>query len=112
MPVMANFGRGVFSLLVIAVSGCGTPAGKKAARAPNWESDEFASMQARAPKPPAAVVMAAAAEAHTVAANQTETSWLSLDRWCVANNQQRPLRLSMTPPAYSLASSNGLFVFR
>ena len=99
------------AVLLLVLGGCGTPSAQKRARATDWESPEFAASQRPAPAPtqPAPPIVPVVAP---VRVQKHETSWLPLDRWCEDTQHTTPIRLTGTPPSYSLNASNGSLVLR
>jgi N-acetylmuramoyl-L-alanine amidase len=99
------------AVFLLALAGCGTPSALKRARATDWESPDFATSQRTAPATiqPSATVQSTAVP---VRIRKHEASWLALDRWCEDNQRALPIRLTGTPPSYSLNASNGSLVLR
>jgi N-acetylmuramoyl-L-alanine amidase len=112
MAVMDRW-KPVIGLLAAALTGCGTPGGRKGARATDWESPDFAANQQAATRAVSAVPSDRPSAPHTnTTINQTEKSWMSLERWCQDRQQPMPVQLNGSPAAFSLNVSNGSFVLR
>src|SRR5881394_1150680 len=105
--------KSIAGVLVVALSGCGTPSGWKRERAGDWESPEFAEREKAAAAPLAATQPPLTAPIlHPPAIKAPEMSWISLERWCEETRRPMPVRLDGVSAAYSVHANSGLLVLR
>lgn len=122
-----KLGNALAALLAVALAGCVTGPRRNAVRAPDWESEDFATATQVAPAPMIAppptnspaldtgseTVLQPILLASLGRSGQFAQTWIPLNRWCQSNGLAPPLRLSgTTPPAYALTTAGGNFVLR
>ena len=104
--------------LVIVLAGCATGPQENTAQAPNWQEASIVTAPAAAevtppPTAPAPAPALPTPPAPIVRTNQPTETWVALSRWCKSKGLGAPCQVGQAPgPAYSLSSTNGVFVLR
>ena len=109
---MSKLGRICAIAAIISLAGCASQPTSKRAQVSDWESERHpnasryaGATEPRAPEPLPPVLPAPATDNHE--------TWISLTRWCKANDLGSPRLISNSIPLeFEVHATNGLFSFR